>query len=94
VARLERNARRRASRRGEAVAALTPGIGLLTRTNMRELRRLRDQTQARAQRLPRYRAWLSKLKVDQLTRMPSFEKRGEVGEAEMLDCCQTNGTRW
>jgi Family of unknown function (DUF5677) len=86
VARLERNALRRARRRGEAVAALPAGQshGLLTRTKVRELRRLRDETRARAQRLPRYRARLNKLKVDQLARMPSFEKRADVGDAEMI----------
>jgi hypothetical protein len=58
VARLERNARRRARRRGEALPALAPGrsLGPLTRANVRALTRLRDETRTRTQRLPRYRA--------------------------------------
>jgi len=41
-------------------------------------------TRARAQQLPRYRARLKRLKVNQLTRMPPFEARAEVGGAEMI----------
>lgn len=86
IARLERNARRRARRRGEIVPPLQPGQsnGLLTRASVRALKRKRDETRRRAQRLPRYRARLKRLKVDQLTRMPPFEARAEVGGAEMI----------
>lgn len=64
VAILERASRRRARRRGEAVSSLAPGqsFGLLTRANVRELRRVLDQTTARAKRLPGYRARLRALK--------------------------------
>jgi hypothetical protein len=86
VARLARNERRRARRRGEVVSPLPPGKshGILTRASVRELRRLRDRTRARAQRLPRYRARLKRLKVDQPTRMPTFARRAEAGGAEMI----------
>lgn len=86
VARVERKARRRARRRGQPIAALTPGqsLGPLIRANVRALTRQRDETRTRAQLLPRYRARLNKLKVDQVTRMPSFEKRAEVGDAELI----------
>jgi len=86
VARLERNARRRARRRGETVTPLLPGQshGLLTRASVRALKRTREETRARAQRLPRNRARLKRLKVDQLTRMPPFDARAEVGGVEMI----------
>ena len=57
---------------------------MLTRASVRALRRVREQTRASAQRLPRYGARLKKLKVKQLTRMPTLEARAEVGGAEMI----------
>jgi Family of unknown function (DUF5677) len=86
VARLVRNERRCRRRRGEAVAPLAPGQshGVLTRANVSALRRLREQTGARAQRLPRYRARLKKLRIKQLTRMPTLETRATVGAAAMI----------
>lgn len=83
VSAAERRQRRRARRRGEAVRALAAGqsLGLLTRASVRDLRRLREQVRRRAQRLPRYKSRLEKLKVKQLTRMPTFQARAEVGGA-------------
>jgi len=83
VAAAERRQRARARRRGDAVPPLAPGqsLGLLTRANVRNLRRLREDVRRRAQRLPRYKSRLEKLKVKQLTRMPSFQARAEVGGA-------------
>lgn len=86
VARLERNARRRARRRGQPVDPLAPGesLGLLTRASVRGLRRARDDVRERAQRLPQYPKRLKRLKVSQVTRMPPFALRAEVGGMEMI----------
>jgi Family of unknown function (DUF5677) len=53
VAKAERRQRRRARRRGERVRTLAPGesLGRLTRAQVRELRRLREQQRARVRRL-------------------------------------------
>ncbi|MFL5961673.1 MAG: DUF5677 domain-containing protein [Gaiellaceae bacterium] len=86
VARLERNTRRRSRRRGEAAPPVPVGQshGLLTRASVRALKRALAGARARAQRLPRYRVRLKRLKVDQITRMPPFEARADVGGAEMI----------
>jgi hypothetical protein len=86
VAQLERNRRRRARRHGEAVVPLEPGQshGTLSRACVRELRRRRERIRARAHGLPRYHARLKRLKVEQLARMPSFERRAEVGGGDMI----------
>lgn len=80
VANAQRRERRRSRRRGEQVTALAPGesLGLLTRANVRELRQTRERVRSRAQQLPHYSARLEKLKVQQVTRMPSFAERAEV----------------
>lgn len=77
VARLARNERRRQRRRGEAVIPLAPGQshGVLTRATVRGLRRLLEETRAKALQVPRYRTRLKKLKVKQITRMPTLETR-------------------
>jgi hypothetical protein len=58
--------------------------GLLTRAAVRAITRTRDETRGDTQRLPRYRARLERLKIYQITRMPSSEAHAEVGDAEMI----------
>lgn len=81
VAGAERRQRRRARRQGEQVHALAPGesLGLLTRAQVRALRRTRDRQRARVGQLPRYRQRLEKLSVKRMTRMPGFQERAAVG---------------
>jgi Family of unknown function (DUF5677) len=83
VAKAEHRQRRGARRRGEHVRALAPGesLGLLTRAQVRELRRTRDKQRARVGRLPRYRQRLEKLRVKRMTRMPRFQDRAAVAGA-------------
>jgi hypothetical protein len=54
----------------------------LTRAQVRQLRRLREQQRARIRRLPRYRQRLKRLRVKQVTRMPPFQDRAAVGAGE------------
>lgn len=86
VARLVRNERQRARRRGEPVAPLAPGQshGVLTRPNVGVLRQLQERTRSAARRLPRYKARLETLKVKQVTRMPGFDERAQVAGAAMI----------
>jgi hypothetical protein len=86
IARLERNQRRRARRRGEVVAPLEPGasLGLLTRAKVRSLHQQQERARAVAQGAPDYEARLKRLQVDRLSHMPSFAKRAAVGGVEML----------
>jgi hypothetical protein len=83
VAAAERRQRGRARRRGEQVRALAAGesLGLLPRAEVRRLRKLRDQQWARARRLPRYPQRLEKLRVERVTKLPSFRTRAAVGGA-------------
>jgi hypothetical protein len=86
VARLERNARRRAQRRGDPVPPLTAGqsLGLLRRENVRRLQRLRKQTLEIVNAAPRRRERLKALKVDRVEHMPTFAKRASVAGVEMI----------
>jgi hypothetical protein len=86
VARLERNRRRRARRRGETVVPLAPGEshGVLTRATVRTLRRTGTEVRAHAQQLPQYRKRLAKLGVKRLTRMPGFKEGASVSGADVI----------
>jgi hypothetical protein len=86
VAALERKERRRARRRGDHVPPLAPGgsLGILTRTSVRNLRRLERETQGRVKALPRRARRLARLKVSNNLRVPPLRQRASVAKADML----------
>lgn len=75
-AKAERSQRRRAKRRGEAVAPLAPGetLGLLDRASVRRFARLDKELRDKVQALPNYEKRLKRLGAS-IASMPSFEAR-------------------
>jgi hypothetical protein len=80
VADEERRERTRARRRGDVVDALARGasLGILTRAQVREYRRIDDEVQSRVNALPDIDRRKRALRVRQLSRMPSFADRAKV----------------
>jgi hypothetical protein len=73
----ERNQRRRAKRHGEKVKPLAAGdtLGLLSRSSLARFRRQQIEVRKQVQALPGRKRRLKRLRVKQLNRTPTFQRR-------------------
>src|SRR5262249_23048835 len=82
VADEERRQRRRAQRAGQSVEPLAPGqsLGLLSRSAVRERKRLQAETEERLKELPRGDRRLRSMRVQRISRLPSFSDLAKVAD--------------
>jgi hypothetical protein len=82
VADEERRQRARARRSGETPEPIPVGrsLGLLTRAKVGEYRRIQREQRERVEALPRLMRRKKRLRVDRISKMPSFADRAKVAE--------------